>query len=298
MVWQGGQPHRSGWHALSNEGRGCRRNTKSEARNPKQIPITKGPKSKTPENPFWSLGFSICLGFGPSALLDKPLVPPSAQQASRATRPPSFPLPLPRYNGFMDLKSLTALPVFNEAAHVTPVLDVVRRYSSDVLVVNDGSTDGTSDLLAARNDIHLITHSRNSGYGAALVSAFDFALRGGYEVLVTIDCDGQHEPALIPHFVRTCMEGSADIVSGSRYLRRFDGASRPPEDRRQINETITRELNDRLGLRLTDAFVVSRLTAQARWRSLTSRRGVTRCRWNSGCRRPSWGSRSSRYPFL
>ena len=154
----------------------------------------------------------------------------------------------------MDLKSLTALPVFNEAAHVTPVLDVVRRYSSDVLVVDDGSTDGTSDLLAARNDIHLITHSRNSGYGAALVSAFDFALRGGYEVLVTIDCDGQHEPALIPHFVRTCMEGSADIVSGSRYLRRFDGASRPPEDRRQINETITRELNDRLGLRLTDAF--------------------------------------------
>ena len=84
--------------------------------------------------------------------------------------------------------------------------------------------------------------------------AFRFALSGGYEVLVTIDCDGQHEPALIPHFIRTCMEREADIVSGSRYLRRFAGDSRPPEERRRINATITRELNDRLGLQLTDAF--------------------------------------------
>ena len=160
-------------------------------------------------------------GQAPSATLCTASVP--CHPAALFSPPPSA------YNGFMDLKSLTALPVFNEAAHVTPVLDVVRRYSSNVLVVNDGSTDGTSDLLAARNDIHLITHSRNSGYGAAIVSAFDFALRGGYEVLVTIDCNGQHEPALIPHFVRTCMEGSADIVSGSRYLQRFDGASHPPK---------------------------------------------------------------------
>jgi dolichol-phosphate mannosyltransferase len=97
-----------------------------------------------------------------------------------------------------------------------------------------------------------ITHRRNRGYGAALRSAFDFAVRGGYEVLVTIDCDGQHEPQRIPQFVEVCR--SADVVSGSRYLRRFSGDSRPPQDRRRVNRLITEELNRRLNLGLTDAF--------------------------------------------
>ena len=57
---------------------------------------------------------------------------------------------------------------------------------------------------------------------------------------------------MIPRFVETA--GEADIVSGSRYLRRFPGDSEPPPQRRQINEVITAEVNRRLGLRLTDAF--------------------------------------------
>ena len=123
-----------------------------------------------------------------------------------------------------------------------------------MLVVDDGSTDGTSELLAARTDIHLITHPTNVGYGAALRSAFDFAIRGGYDILVTIDCDGQHQPQLIPKFVETCQDDDVDIVSGSRYLRRFPGDSDPPEQRRRINQIITAEVNRRLGLSLTDAF--------------------------------------------
>jgi dolichol-phosphate mannosyltransferase len=87
-----------------------------------------------------------------------------------------------------------------------------------------------------------------------LVSAFDFALRGGYDVLVTIDCDGQHEPQRIPEFIRTCVEQEADIVSGSRYLKRFPGDSQPPDDRRRINRIITEELNRCLDWSLTDAF--------------------------------------------
>ena len=123
-----------------------------------------------------------------------------------------------------------------------------------MLVVDDGSTDGTSELLAARDDIRLIRHPANQGYGAALRSAFDFAVRGGYDVLVTIDCDGQHQPQLIPKFVERCWTGDVDIVSGSRYLRRFPGDSDPPEERRRINQLITEEVNRRLGLSLTDAF--------------------------------------------
>lgn len=154
----------------------------------------------------------------------------------------------------MTTRNLTALPVYNEVRHVGPVLDEVVRHSDEVLVVDDGSTDGTAAVLAARREIHVVTHPKNRGYGAALVSAFEFALRGGYDVLVTIDCDGQHEPQRIPEFVRTCIEQDADVVSGSRYLLPFPGDSRPPEDRRRINRIITDELNRLLGLKLTDAF--------------------------------------------
>lgn len=149
-------------------------------------------------------------------------------------------------------RTLTALPVFNEAKHVESVLQGALRYSQEVLAVDDGSTDGTSDLLAARRDIHLVRHEENRGYGAALRSAFEFALEGGYDVLVTIDCDRQHEPQRIPQFAGACED--ADIVSGSRYLEQFPGDSRPPEDRRRINRLLTDELNRRLGLQLTDAF--------------------------------------------
>ena len=149
-------------------------------------------------------------------------------------------------------QTLTALPVFNEAKHVAGVLEETLRYSRNVLVVDDGSTDGTSQLLAARDDIRLITHPQNRGYGAALRSAFDLAVEDGYDVLVTIDCDGQHQPRLIPKFVEACRQ--ADIVSGSRYLTRLPGDSSPPEDRRRVNRTITNQLNNRLRLKLTDAF--------------------------------------------
>jgi len=152
----------------------------------------------------------------------------------------------------MTLRALTALPVFNEAAYIEAVVDGALSYCREVLVVDDGSTDGTAEKLARRSDIRVHTHPRNLGYGAAVRSAFEFAVGGGYDVLATIDCDGQHQPQLIPRFIETAQ--GADVVSGSRYLRRFPGDSEPPAERRLINETITAELNRKLGLKLTDAF--------------------------------------------
>lgn len=164
-------------------------------------------------------------------------------------------------------KFLTALPVFNEVRQVEEVLDEVLRFTPHVLVVDDGSTDGTSRLLADRlerqGDIRVVRHPHNRGYGAALATAFRETLSGDFDGLVTIDCDGQHQPRLIPAFIDAATTvGVAgppgaplpDIVSGSRYLKVFDGDSRPPESRRRINETITAEINARLGFSLTDAF--------------------------------------------
>jgi glycosyltransferase involved in cell wall biosynthesis len=152
----------------------------------------------------------------------------------------------------MPTKFLTALPVYNEVNHVDGVLDEVLRYSPDVLVVNDGSADGTAERLDKRSDVRVVTHPHNQGYGAALRSAFAYTLQHGYDVLVTIDCDGQHQPRRIPDFVAACRD--VHIVSGSRYLQMFSGDSAPPEERRKINVLVTAEINRRLGLHLTDAF--------------------------------------------
>lgn len=152
----------------------------------------------------------------------------------------------------MGCRALTALPVFNEAKHVSRVLDLVVRQGTDVLVVDDGSTDGTHAILAARGDIAVASHVKNQGYGAALRTAFAYALQHGYDVLVTIDCDGQHEPQLIPAFVAACLD--QEMVSGTRYLQPFAGDSAPPPERLRINQLVTAEVNRRLGLSLTDAF--------------------------------------------
>lgn len=150
------------------------------------------------------------------------------------------------------MRFLTAIPVYNEERHVLKVLEEVRRFSPEILVINDGSSDGTGGLLASAPNLHVITHARNRGYGAALISAFAYAVEKQFDVLVTTDCDGQHEPARIPVLLEAIHD--ADIVSGSRYLRRFREDTEAPGDRYQINRRVTQELNARLGLRLTDAF--------------------------------------------
>lgn len=147
---------------------------------------------------------------------------------------------------------LAALPVYNEVDYVDSILDKVVQYADRVLVVDDGSTDGTSNVLAKRGDVHVITHPVNRGYGAALMTAFQHSINRGYAGLVTLDCDGQHQPKRIPQFVAAAAD--ADIVSGSRYLKVFDGDDPPPEERLFINRRITHELNRRLCLDLTDAF--------------------------------------------
>jgi dolichol-phosphate mannosyltransferase len=152
------------------------------------------------------------------------------------------------------MRFLTALPVFNEEKYLDEVLPRVVRNAGDVLVVDDGSTDSTPELLRKRDDIRFVRHETNGGYGAALLTAFRETVAGGYDALVTIDCDGQHEPQLIPSLVAELTNQNADIVSGSRYLDTYDPSAPPPEDRRRINMTVLGWLRNELGIELTDAF--------------------------------------------
>jgi glycosyltransferase involved in cell wall biosynthesis len=150
------------------------------------------------------------------------------------------------------MRLLTAIPVHNEEAMLESVLTEVLKYAADVLVVDDGSTDRTPLLLRSFPTVRTIRHPRNMGYGAGLRSAFQATIESGYDGVVTLDCDGQHEPKRIPEIGLRLAD--CDIVSGSRYLQVFDPAQKPPEQRRRINVEVTRWLNECLGLSLTDAF--------------------------------------------
>jgi glycosyltransferase involved in cell wall biosynthesis len=152
------------------------------------------------------------------------------------------------------VRLLIAIPVFNEQKYVHSVLDRVKRHSGDILVVDDGSTDGTTGILRARRDISLIHHASNMGYGGSLIDAFAYADRRGYDWVITMDCDEQHEPERIPDFIRAIHTDQWDVISGSRYLVNSSDNDLPPGDRRTINATITVMVNDLFGLGITDAF--------------------------------------------
>ena len=152
----------------------------------------------------------------------------------------------------MNKRWLAALPVYNEVGYVNQVLDEVLKYAPNVLAVNDGSNDGTGDLLDGRSDIAIVHHDQNRGYGAALKTAFQYAIDEGYEIVVTLDCDGQHQPKRIPRFVSACH--NVDIVSGSRYLKTYHGDSVPPAQRLFINKQVTKTINELFHWNLTDTF--------------------------------------------
>lgn len=148
---------------------------------------------------------------------------------------------------------LLAIPVFNEVKSIDRVLSQVRQYARDVLVIDDGSTDDTP-LELARHRVEVIRHAENRGYGRSMQDILRWGRFDGYDWVITMDCDEQHEPASIPDFVRAIEANDADVISGSRYMRELPGDDMPPADRRNINGTITRELNERLGLVITDSF--------------------------------------------
>lgn len=116
-------------------------------------------------------------------------------------------------------RTLIVIPAQNEADNIGPVLDelAVLNLGHDTLVVDDASTDGTRSVLAAREQrcIHLST---NLGYGAAVQAGFKYALLHGYDYVVQMDADYQHDPSSIPALLEAVHSGQADVALGSRFL--------------------------------------------------------------------------------
>lgn len=115
------------------------------------------------------------------------------------------------------MRTLVVIPCKNLESEVG---DVVRgvlglNLGLDVVVVNDGSTDGTSAAAEAAG-AHILEHEVNLGKGAALKTGFEYAVAKGYDAVITMDGDGQHDPSTIPDFLEAVEKCDADIIVGTR----------------------------------------------------------------------------------
>lgn len=110
--------------------------------------------------------------------------------------------------------TLALIPAWNEAARVGLVVEATRE-RLPVLVVDDGSYDDTPAVAEAAGAT-VVRHPQNRGKGVALMTGFEWALEREYEAVVTLDADGQHDPADIPRFLAAHESGAGDLIIGRR----------------------------------------------------------------------------------
>lgn len=121
------------------------------------------------------------------------------------------------------LKICVLIPTYNNAGTLHHVVSEILNYCSDIIVVNDGSTDSTQSILDGLKDsITIVSYAKNRGKGYALKTGFKKALELGYEYAVTIDSDGQHYAEDLPKFVRAIAECRGALIVGERDLSNVD----------------------------------------------------------------------------
>src|SRR5262245_51723248 len=113
------------------------------------------------------------------------------------------------------MKTLLLIPAFNEAPTIGKLVSSSKKYIQDVLVVDDGSADGTASAASSAT-VH--RHEYNLGKGTALKTGFNYALEHGYDYVITIDADGQHDPDDLKGFLP--LLGQFDLILGNRMEER------------------------------------------------------------------------------
>lgn len=117
------------------------------------------------------------------------------------------------------MKTLVLIPAFNEGSCIARVISEIRRVvpGYDILVVNDGSSDMTASAARAAGAV-VTSHAFNMGYGVAIQTGYKYAYSNGYDFIIQIDGDGQHDPACIPSLLQPVLTGEVDFALGSRFL--------------------------------------------------------------------------------
>lgn len=117
-----------------------------------------------------------------------------------------------------DTGTWVVVPVFNEETVIADVVDEIGTVFPNVVCVDDGSRDGSAERIAGTS-AHLVRHPINLGQGASLQTGIDYALRRGAERIVTFDADGQHDVGDAERMAALVVDGTADVVLGSRFLQ-------------------------------------------------------------------------------
>ncbi len=115
------------------------------------------------------------------------------------------------------MKICALIPAYNEEETVGKIVQETRKYIDDVFVVNNGSTDRTAEI-ASENGATVINYDEKRGYGAAQYAGQQYAIARGYEYILQLDADGQHDPNYIPQFLKVAHENDFDIIIGSRFI--------------------------------------------------------------------------------
>jgi glycosyltransferase involved in cell wall biosynthesis len=115
-------------------------------------------------------------------------------------------------------KICVLLPTYNNNKTLKQVIDSVLHYTSNILIVNDGSTDSTANIITDYPKIKQLSYSPNRGKGWALRQGFKLAVNSGYEYAITIDTDGQHFAENLPHFIEKLEQVGPSLIIGARNM--------------------------------------------------------------------------------
>lgn len=151
--------------------------------------------------------------------------------------PPRLPAPA-MLDSLMLQNYLAIMPAYNESRFIERLVRELREFSVQVLVVDDGSTDGTGDLAEAAG-AQVIRLEKNCGKGAALSHGFEYAEKEGYDAVVTLDSDGQHDPHDVLCFFDVYNRTGIPVLVGNRTIDR----KRMPWVRRLTNDWMSAIIN-------------------------------------------------------
>lgn len=153
-----------------------------------------------------------------------------------------------------DLSKIAILiPSYNECRYIEDVIEKCLKYNLDIVIVNDGSTDNTPEILEKLSlsypgKLIIINHNINKGKGEALKTGFDYAVYKSYSGIITIDADGQHDVEEIKNFLEEIEKCNPDLIVGSR----FDNTKGMPFIRRFVNYLTSWIISSIAGKKIAD----------------------------------------------
>ena len=147
---------------------------------------------------------------------------------------------------------LVIIPAYNEAASIGGVLHALRTHvpEYDIVVINDGSSDNTADVVRSFHAVEMISMPFNMGIGSAMQTGYRYAVDAGYDIAVQCDADGQHPAQEMRKLVEAVESGRADLVVGSRYVA--DSEYSPSFSRRVGKSLLSRLVDTAIGGGITD----------------------------------------------